>query len=96
MDSSKKLLIMGIAAITMSVTSSGAADARTYGLGMSAPPPYIYGARSGYGSFYYGGTYGYPYYGYYGGGFIGCYKRSRTVSFTRSGRAVKKRVRVCY
>ena len=86
-----KQLILTVATIAMAATLSGGAEARgTFGWGGGALPPYYVGRP------YYGPSYGYPYYGYYGGGFAGCFMRTRPVAYTRNGTAIKKRVRVCY
>ena len=89
-----KQLILSVATIAMAAALSGGAEARGTlgwaGFGGGALPPYYVGRP------YYGPSYGYPYYGYYGGGFAGCFMRTRPVAYTRNGTAIKKRVRVCY
>jgi hypothetical protein len=44
----------------------------------------------------YGYGYGYPAYGYYGGGYDGCYLQRRVVGYTQWGRPIVRPVRVCY
>ena len=89
-----KQLILSVATIAMAAALSGGAEARGTsgwaGFGGGALPPYYVGRP------YYGPSYGYPYYGYYGGGFAGCFMRTRPVAYSRNGTAITKRVRVCY
>jgi hypothetical protein len=93
-SSLKKLMILSVATIAVVGAVNGGAEARAglgwAGFGGATPLPNYLGRP------YYGSFYGYPYYGYYGGGFEGCFMRSRTVAYTGYGHAIKKRVRVCY
>ncbi len=94
MGSLKKLIILSVATIAVVGALNGGAEARAglgwAGFGGGTPPPYYFGRP------YYGYFYGYPYYGYYGGGFEGCFMRTRPVAYSRHGIAIMKRVRVCY
>jgi hypothetical protein len=91
-----KQLILSVATITVLGALGGGAEAGGtlgwvgFGGGGGRLPPYYVGRP------YYGPSYGYPYYGYYGGGFEGCFMRTRPVAYSRHGIAIMKRVRVCY
>jgi hypothetical protein len=89
-----KQLILSVAAIAALGALGGAAEAGGTlgwtGFSAGALPPYYVGRP------YYGASYGYPYHGYYGGGFAGCFMRTRPVAYSRYGTAIRKRVRVCY
>ena len=90
-----KQLILSVAMIAVVEALGGGAEAggtlgwAGFGGGAKLPPYYV-------GRPFYGPSYGYPYYGYYGGGFAGCFMRTRPVAYSRHGTAIMKRVRVCY
>jgi hypothetical protein len=90
-----KQLILSVASVAVAAALGGGAEAggtlgwAGFGAGTKLPPYDV-------GRPYYGPSYGYPYYGYYGGGFAGCFMRTRPVAYSRHGTAITKRVRVCY
>ena len=90
-----KQLIWSVATVAVVGALGGRAEAGGalgwvgFGGGGRLPPYYV-------GRPYYGPSYGYPYYGYYGGGFAGCFMRTRPAAYSRHGTAITKRVRVCY